>query len=656
LQARGLGVVLLASLMCASTVSADAEFRRVAMTGDQAAGTPPGAFFDQFGTFPGIGNDFPPQMDANGNVAFHAVLAGTGVNGVNIDTGNGLGIWKQVGETTSLIARQDDPAPGTEPGVEFRGFTTGLVPEPPAIASGNSVFAGALRGPGVDIQFSTNVNGIWRETQSGTVLAIRAADPAPGLPPGHTVRIIGVPFAAPSTRIMFNGIYAAPGDTPGGLKENQEAFWTDRSGAFEALALGLQQAPDVPAGIVFGEGHWTAIEGAFRSWDTNDALQLAFNGNLSGPGIGALNDEGIWVEQSDAIHLLVREGDPSPAISVGVHFGIVNGIDTFGEVIPIEMNNSGAIVFGARHEGGNIPFTRAIWTTRTGELELVAYGNLPLTNSSPGSPAPGIPDATFSAIPFAELNDANQIAISGFVTINMDFDNQPQGVWWDRPGPLTLVAREDDPVPGLPGIEFAGFNRNLTFGGGGHLSFLADLKLGANGNPFGVALMMTDPEGGLHILVRTDTLFDVAGDGSDLRVVAQILPGLVSNAGEIPMELGFTDGSSGLFVGRVTSPAVHVPLPTSSSARIVLAPPQPNPRAGADPFDLRFELTRPATVRASLYDVTGREVAAREPESFPQSGTHVLRWNPGRLTSGVYFVRLELDSGTTATARCVVLD
>jgi hypothetical protein len=595
-------------------------------------------------------------MDALGNVAFHAVLDGTGVNGVDLFEGNGLGIWKHVGNTISLIARQDDPAPGTEPGVEFRGFTTGLVPEPPGIGSGNSLFAGALRGPGVDIQFSTNVNGLWRETANGTVLVLRAADPAPGLPPGHTVRVIGVPFVNSATRVQFNGLYAAPGDSPSSLNENQEAFWTDRSGTFEALALGGQQAPDLEPGVVFGEGHWTAIEGAFRSWGTNQALKLAFNGNLSGPGIGALNDEGIWIEENGAIHLLVREGDPSPALGPGVHFGIVNGIDTFGEVIPIEMNNSGAILFGARHEGGDISFTRAIWTTRNGNLELIAHGSLPVTDASPGSPAPGIPGGTFSAIPFAELNDANDVAISGFATIDMDFNNQPQGVWWDRPGTLTLVAREDDPVPGLPGIEFAAFNRNLTLGGAGHLSFLADLRFISNENPFALALMMTDPDGELNILLRTGQLFDVAGNGSDLRIVAAILPGLVSNSGEIPMELGFTDGSSGLFVGRLTSSAVHAPVSSSASAHVVLSPPQPNPRVGGDPFTLRFELTAPATLRASLYDVAGREVASREPEFFPQPGKHALRWDPGRLTSGVYFVRLELDSGTKATARCVVLE
>jgi hypothetical protein len=33
-----------------------------------------------------------------------------------------------------------------------------------------------------------------------------------------------------------------------------------------------------------------------------------------------------------------------------------------------------------------------------------------------------------------------------------------------------------------------------------------------------------------------------------------------------------------------------------------------------------------------------------------------MRWNPGRLAPGVYFVRLELDSGAEAVARWAVIE
>jgi hypothetical protein len=645
---------LLLILITASSAHADGTFRRIALTGDQAPGAPEGAVFDELGGFPGVGDDFPPRIDADGNAAFHAVISGTGVNGVNLADGNGLGLWKQVDGVATLVARQDDPAPGTAPGVEFSSFSTNFVPEPPSIASGFAVYAALLRGPGIDTQFGTNANGIWRETADGTELRVRTDDAAPGLPAGHTVRVIGIPFVASTRLFLFNGVYRMPGESPGSVNANQEAFWTDRSGMLETLAFGGQQAPGVEPGVVFGAGTQTAIEGTFRSWGTNDALKLAFNGNLRGPGIDDFNDEGIWVEEDGMLTLLVREGDPSPEIAPGVQFGMSSGIDTFGDLIPVMMNDSGAILFGARHRGGEIPFTRAIWTTRSGSLELVVYGTLPVSGSAPGSPAPGMgPGATFSTIPFAQLNDANDIAISGFATIDMDFDNQPQGVWWDRPEELTLVVREDDPVPGLPGIAFAGFNRTLSFGAGGHLAFLADLRDSANGDPLGTALVMTDPQGGLQLLARTSGLFDVFGDGSDVRIVGSILPGVVSPSGEIPLELRFVDGSSGLFVAALAAP-VGVSAIRDSAARIALTSPQPNPRIGAVPLTLRFALDRPGSARFLLYDVSGRRIAARGSEYFP-AGPQAVRWNPGQMASGVYFMRLESESGASAVVRCVML-
>jgi len=265
------------------------------------------------------------------------------------------------------------------------------------------------------------------------------------------------------------------------------------------------------------------------------------------------------------------------------------------------------------------------------------------------------PGATFSTLPFAQLNDANEIAFSGFATIDMNFDNQPQGVWWDRPGAVTLVAREGDPAPGLPGLEFSGFNRTLSFGAGGHLAFLGDLRDVVSGEGRGVAQVMTDPEGGLHIIVRTGEVFDVAGDGSDLRVVASILPGTVSAAGEIPLELGFADGSSGIFVAALATP-VGVPPAPAPATRVSLAAPEPNPRAGSGPVTLRFTLDAQAAVRIAVYDLAGREVAARAPEVVAAGGAHAMRWDPGRLAPGVYFVRLELDSGASAVARWAVLE
>ena len=75
--------------------------------------------------------------------------------------------------------------------------------------------------------------------------------------------------------------------------------------------------------------------------------------------------------------------------------------------------------------------------------EIVVRGTLPLPGSSPGDPAPGLPPGyTFSALAIADLNAPGQIAFTGVVTFNMDFDVQEQGIWWENPGGV--------PGPGQP--------------------------------------------------------------------------------------------------------------------------------------------------------------------------------------------------------------
>lgn len=528
------------------------HFRRVALRSDAAPGTSAGVVFSEFGGVPGLGGDFPPRIDAQGNVVFHAVLSGAGVTGVSLLDGNALGIWRSVPAQSALVARQDSPAPDTPAGVEFMGFISALDTRTPLVAAGRAAFLGGLRGPGVDGQFSTNDVGIWTEGPGGLRRAVRTGDPAPGLPSNHPFRLLDLPYFTPSGRILFNAVWRAPGDSPSFLSPNQEGFWSDRSGSLQAVVLAGSPAPGTAPGVVFRQETSTAIEGAFRGWDSNDVLRFAVNGNLGGPGVDDLNDEGIWLERAAGLELLVREGDPAPGAGTGVRFGISNGIDTFGEVIPLRMNAAGAVLFGARLSGPSVPFMRSMWTDRSGGLDLVARGTLPLTGSAAGDPAPGLGAGwTFSVLALADFDGAGTIAFSGFATFELDFDNQIAGLWWDRPGMLSLVAKEGDPAPGTaPGVQFAGLNLFVTLADDGHLFFLSALSGPGVSASNDLALCAADPRGALRLVVREGSLFDVSGDGSDLRTVVAIVPGDANPAGEMPFELGFGGGSSGLFTAQ----------------------------------------------------------------------------------------------------------
>jgi hypothetical protein len=362
-----------------------------------------------------------------------------------------------------------------------------------------------------------------------------------------------VPFFAPDGRILFDALWRAPSDPPSTLSGDQEGFWTDRSGSLAAVLLTGDSAPGASSGVVFRDSTSTASGGAFRGWDSNDALRLAVNANLGGPGIDDLNDEGVWVERPGGLVLLAREGELAPGAGTGVRFGASNGIDTFGDVIPLRMNAAGAVLFGARLSGPSVPFMRSIWTDRAGSLELVARGTLPLTGSAAGDPAPGLgPGWTFSVLALADLDGAGAIAFSGFATFQLDFDQQIAGLWWDRPGPLTLVAKQGDPAPGTAsGVALANLNLFVSLADGGTLYFLATLSGAGVGGSNDLVLCAADATGALHLVVREGTSFDVSGTGADLRTVTRILPGDANPSGEVPLELGFADGSSGIFTARL---------------------------------------------------------------------------------------------------------
>ncbi len=105
-----------------------------------------------------------------------------------------------------------------------------------------------------------------------------------------------------------------------------------------------------------------------------------------------------------------------------------------------------------------------------------------------------------------------------------------------------------------------------------------------------------------------------------------------------------------LFTNTATSTGTE-PLPDASP--VALSPNYPNPFT--DRTTLTFHLNEPAAVRLTLYDALGR--AVRTVLDAPRrQGTHTLIWG-GRddaghpLPAGIYFYRLETDSGISQTQR-----
>lgn len=95
----------------------------------------------------------------------------------------------------------------------------------------------------------------------------------------------------------------------------------------------------------------------------------------------------------------------------------------------------------------------------------------------------------------------------------------------------------------------------------------------------------------------------------------------------------------------VLGPATGVSPRAEADPGVALAPPRPNPADGAT--RLAFTLATPQTVRMSVHDLLGREVALVAEGPFG-AGTHERTLDAARLAPGAYLVRLT-TGGTVRT-------
>ncbi len=498
--------------------ASEVSFHKVALTGEAAPGTETGTVFATF-TTPLNHSIMRPAIDELGNVAFIALLAGPAV-----DDSNRSGIWSDAAGPLGLVVRTGMPAPGTPPGIVFSGVPSEYLPFPPKLGGGHVAFAGELSGPGITF---ANQFGVWAQQSDPVVLIARNGDPAPGQPAGvlfGQASLFGIDSQAHTqlTASLFGaGITTA----------NNESIWSNRSGALEAIVREGDPAPGTPPGVVIGLGTF-GTSSTFPRIAFNKESRLFVAANLLGPDVDAFNDEGLFLEdETGVLTLLAREGDPAPGGGQGVTYGGGSVLTMFDG---LSINALGQVAFSCRL-GGAIPTTPVTYTTVTGELELLVL------SGDPAPPAFGAPI----------LSDAGKLAVVGFVPDgDNDFHTVTTGIWWDQLGTMApLVLPGDTVAHPLGDLTVHSAGQIIGFGSTGVLAFRAALNTGA-GNPI-FSLLLADPQGGLHHVVGTGELFDVAGDGSDLREIVRIEPGGLSDGGRVAFRLDFTDGSSGHFTAQL---------------------------------------------------------------------------------------------------------
>ena len=507
------------------------------------------------------------------------------------------------GQDFQTVALTGDQAPGAEPGVVFSFL--GLPVINPA---GQTAFSANLSRAS-----SNNNSGIYSDVSGTLAQVVREGDQAPGADPGVVFSDFSLSFPSLNAagQIAFSGSLTGAGvDTT-----NDSGIYSEDSGTLAQVARAGGQAPGADPGVVFSSFGRDSLP-AF-----NPAGQTAFRGDLTGTGVDATNDSGIYSEGSGTLTQVARAGGQAPGADPGVVFSGFNVLSV--------LNAAGQTAFEGFLTGTGVDFTNdtAIYSEGSGTLAQVARAgdqapgadpgvvfrrfNDPVLNAAgqtafeagldgealnstnnsgiysegsgtlaqvarEGGQAPGAaPGVVFDRFGAPVLNAAGQTAFSADLDgTGVDRTND-SGIYSEGSGTLAQVARTGDQAPGAnSGVVFAGFGRNTVpvINAAGQTAFTGFLTGAGVDGTNGVGIYATDLDGQLIEIARAGDVFDVNNDPlvEDLRTISDLsffghtgnedgVGSSFNDLGQLVFAAFFTDDSEGIFVSNL----VAVPEPAS---------------------------------------------------------------------------------------------
>ncbi len=499
------------ALIVANVPASPIELRTVALSGDQAPGTPPGVTFSFFGN---------SDLSEVGGATFRA-----GIEGPDVDDSNDVGFWSEWEGSIELVVRNGDLAPGTPQGVVFSELIGPIANDAGAIA-----FRALLDGSDVD---DDNNSGIWAERGGSFALVAREGDRAPGTP-------AGVFFSALNNGPVFNdrGQTAFQGVLTGaGVNgSNNRGFWSEGGGSLALVARKGDAAVGMPDGVIY-----SSLVPPIR---LNRSGQSAFLGNLSGPGVDPSNDEGIWIGGPGSLSLFLRKGDRAPGTPPGVFFS---------ELPRPKFDDDGIVTIQAVLAGATIDATNdeGFWSGDGDSLTLLVWEG----QSAPGTP----PGVVFRGLLGPARNGIGQIAFGGGLSGPGVDNSNDGGIWTNAGGPLSLLAREGDRAPGTPpGVVFLSLGAPFL-NDEGQIAFRAPLTgPGVDDTNFN-GIWFADANGHLRLVVRRGDRIDVNNDPQidDLRTISALIFNVADfgASNQLAFKALFTDESQGIFIATVRCPA-----------------------------------------------------------------------------------------------------
>lgn len=505
--------VIAASVAAAThshAITLDAQsYRTVVLRGDPAPGTLNGEVFDSI--------DYRVINQA-GEVAFRARISGGGVG-----LPDNLGIWAESGATLGLARRSGTAAPGYA-SATFTNY------DDPAIlidSAGGVGFVAEVTGTAGGLPIgSGNDGGIWTQRTGPLAAAATTQDAAPGTTGPMYFNGLSFPRMNPAGEVAFAGTL---GDTPFTTTVFSSGLWVQQGASINAVALKDDPIPG-GSGVTYN---------SFSLGGFNAGGEVAFASNLS--GLPATN-YGVFAGTPGSLRTVILRGDSAPGLP-GVVFG-----DSSVSPVP-SINDAGQVAFASSLAGAGVTGSNshALWSEGQGSLALVARS---------GDAAPGTAQ-TFSRFEKPVINTNGDIAFRAGTSGG-------DGIWTHDGTTVELIAREGAQAPDAPAGMLYTNLFDPAMNANGVVAFRADTAGNAS---FGSGIWARDLQGNVISLVQTGELFDVDDDPitQDLREVFTVdllsssggedgSPSQINDLNQVALRLGFTDGSSGIFVATVPEP------------------------------------------------------------------------------------------------------
>ena len=443
------------------------------------------------------------------------------------------------------LGRNGDRAVGYEGEVYFAGFTQAVINNAGEIAVQSGVLDGIGRtipaGGGVlsglpenlQLTFASSYGANLSDSgdaTSNTNLFSFDNDNNNGYlhgKPGATSALAREGFQAPGTNGLFNLMGSAAINDVGTAAFRftvgtvfTDALYFGTPGNLQLIALEGIQAPGLAPGVLLDE----FIGGADHPPAFNHAEQALFYASLSGPGITADNDEGIWVATRSSVQRIVAEGAPVPGIA-NATFGYFTRGAREGSI-----NNAGQIVFANVMNGSGVePLDDdIIFAGLPNALQVVARGGQPAGSGFTYS------DLNRDLPPL--INRAGQVVFSSYD--RRSTGGELAGLWRWTPGAnggsRKLIAREGEQAPGCPtGVVFAfqdpAVFQRMSVNASGAVAFFAGLSGPGVTAENQTGLFLTNAAGQAQLVVRTGQTFDF-GNG-DVRTLNEIVMTINADSG-----------------------------------------------------------------------------------------------------------------------------